>query len=60
MLLLMLLFGMLSCSSKQNQKNKRTFFVIKILELKLYEHHSLDSKLIKKIKMGEIYNLYTF
>ena len=52
-LLLTLIFGIMSCSFGQNANNKNAFYVINVLGAELYEQPSLDSKVIKNIKVGE-------
>ena len=43
----------MSCSFGQNTNDKNTFYVINVLGAELYEQPSLDSKVIKNIKVGE-------
>lgn len=48
------MFGMTSCFYSQKEN---TFYTINILGTEVYENPSLDSKIIKKIKVGEKVNL---
>jgi len=52
-LLLIFIFGIISCSSGQKENDINTFYVINVLGAELYEKPSLDSKVIKNIKVGE-------
>ncbi|KOY52403.1 hypothetical protein I602_1963 [Polaribacter dokdonensis DSW-5] len=52
-LLTILIFGIISCSSGQKANEKECFYVINVLGAELYEKPSLDSKVIRKIKVGE-------
>jgi hypothetical protein len=52
-LLLTLIFGIIACSSGKKEKERNSFYVINALGADLYERPSLDSKVIKKIKVGK-------
>jgi hypothetical protein len=52
-LLTILIFGIIACSSGKKEKERNSFYVINALGADLYERSSLNSKVIKKIKVGK-------